>query len=678
MDRIGKLLIIISVALAFCGAARAQGTASTIRHGTTLPATCVAGTGQVFYLTSGAVGLYACNTTNTWTLNPAACTSTVGGQVPTPPNDGSQFLDGTCNFSTPANTAGRVVYAAATQYGLPATGYNSCNASWSGSSTTVTTVATDPIFTVAMIGWTIWGVSKQCQTFDNSGAYQVPIGTITSINNSHSANISTTTSGSCTSGVATGCQLWWVPADSSAALNAAFSDVLLPTGCTRLVLPAGVYGIGSAIVKSGTQSCSFQSGFGDAETERTYDIAGQGVNATTLAIYPTFNGNTCLADTIISQTVCLFGTNIQAGVTIHDLSVDGTGINSVTNAGGCVFAGNYLSNFYNLAVWNWGYTSGMVPYCLVGNRNGNSYASNIWAYGDQRCILTLLGPTTIFGAQCSVNGTSLTVNCSSGATTTYGGSFQSQGQEFEAVVVNAGCPTAGGWSSHDDLVNNEGTNTVGIIAHSNIFLDRTTVVGGSGASAAALNLQDNAIVWANSSSFDNQVGGTGFAFNAAGGSGGEKFFDLGGNILGELPNLAGMTFLPFGGAAGSMGINAQLSGVSACVSSQTLFLFPYGQTATSTCSSATAQTAIGGYVAPRAATLYDLVFSAGTGGVAGDKVTVNVNGVATAITCTYATATSCQDTTHSVVVALGDLISFSITTGVADTTKTPKASVILF
>src|SRR5579864_4742478 len=53
-----------------CGSAFAQftSTASHIRWGASLPAACHPTTGDVFFKTSATVGVYACLTTNTWTL----------------------------------------------------------------------------------------------------------------------------------------------------------------------------------------------------------------------------------------------------------------------------------------------------------------------------------------------------------------------------------------------------------------------------------------------------------------------------------------------------------------------------------------------------------------------------------------------------------------------------------
>jgi hypothetical protein len=101
----------------------ASGTAGQIAEygatGTTVRGATVSG--DVTYATGGAFSIGAGKVTNAMlaglidltskvtgalpSANMVACTSTVGGRVPTPPNDATQYLDGTCAFSTPPGTA---------------------------------------------------------------------------------------------------------------------------------------------------------------------------------------------------------------------------------------------------------------------------------------------------------------------------------------------------------------------------------------------------------------------------------------------------------------------------------------------------------------------------------------------------------------------------------------------
>jgi hypothetical protein len=69
----------------------------------------------------------------------------------------------------------------------------------------------------------------------------------------------------------------------------------------------------------------------------------------------------------------------------------------------------------------------------------------------------------------------------------------------------------------------------------------------------------------------------------------------------------------------------------------------------------------------QAGTLKNLNVNLGTGGKAGDAVTVEIAGVASAITCTFGTGTSCSDTTHSAAITAGQVVTIKVTTGASET-----------
>jgi hypothetical protein len=102
------------------------------------------------------------------------------------------------------------------------------------------------------------------------------------------------------------------------------------------------------------------------------------------------------------------------------------------------------------------------------------------------------------------------------------------------------------------------------------------------------------------------------------------------------------------------------------------FPFPIGQISAFTC---TVTTATSGIPMPAAGTIKNLRFVAGTGGKAGDAVTILKNGSATGMpTCTYGTATTCSDTSTSGSVAAGDTITVKIVTTTSDTTANVHVS----
>lgn len=137
------------------------------------------------------------------------------------------------------------------------------------------------------------------------------------------------------------------------------------------------------------------------------------------------------------------------------------------------------------------------------------------------------------------------------------------------------------------------------------------------------------------------------------------------------PTCASITNAMLGAASYSQGtFVATCSGTA--TSSSTLFLFPIGQISAFTC---TITTATSGIPMPAAGTIKNLRFVAGTGGKAGDAVTILKNASATGMpTCTYGTATTCSDTSTSGSVAAGDLITVKIVTTTTDTTANVQVS----
>ena len=76
-----KLLALALVALSL--PAQIRQPAQNIRFGSSLPATCTANIGQVFFLTSASAGanVYGCTATNTWTVQGGS--ATIGGSIAT-------------------------------------------------------------------------------------------------------------------------------------------------------------------------------------------------------------------------------------------------------------------------------------------------------------------------------------------------------------------------------------------------------------------------------------------------------------------------------------------------------------------------------------------------------------------------------------------------------------------
>lgn len=95
-----------------------------------------------------------------------------------------------------------------------------------------------------------------------------------------------------------------------------------------------------------------------------------------------------------------------------------------------------------------------------------------------------------------------------------------------------------------------------------------------------------------------------------------------------------------------------------------------------TCSGATTATARQLITSPGTLTNFYIVSSANSLGTGGTAATVVLNGTATALTCSIAAAAKvCSDTTHSVAVVPGDVITFSYLTSTSDTAANIGAAV---
>lgn len=68
-----------------------------------------------------------------------------------------------------------------------------------------------------------------------------------------------------------------------------------------------------------------------------------------------------------------------------------------------------------------------------------------------------------------------------------------------------------------------------------------------------------------------------------------------------------------------------------------------------------------------AGTIKNLRVNMGTAGKAGDAVTVEIAGVASALTCTFGASTSCSDVIHSAAVAAGNVLTVKVATGGSET-----------
>jgi hypothetical protein len=154
-------------------------------------------------------------------------------------------------------------------------------------------------------------------------------------------------------------------------------------------------------------------------------------------------------------------------------------------------------------------------------------------------------------------------------------------------------------------------------------------------------------------------------------------YSFSGNIYNCLNGSSGgQWFLQASGTNGSAGTRAFAFCTSSLGSAETEYLNM------AACSGATTATAA--YIVSNYGTLANLEVQAGTavtGGSAKDVLTVMQNGVATTVTCTFATggaATTCSDLAHSVAVSPGDVIQFRFVTATSDGGANIRASVGIY
>lgn len=642
MGRIGKLFLTISFLLCFASTAPAQGTGTTIRYGPSVPTTCVSATGQVFEKTAGNVGLYECSRTNNiW--------SRVGCPV-------NMVCTG--------------------DYGVASDAKYVADAVFTMGSGTVTSAA--GLFTAADVGKTCFGTNAQADITWGTSVVVMPQCTITSYTSANQVgtNQTATASTSATEHLS-GYFVWGTLTGNDTAIENAW--VAAETAGKPLYL------CGDTLVASAHFNTYNAASYGlfssAAGTRRGYSIIGCGSTEAWIIPVPNFDPAPCTGGA--SGASCFLGV---PNVWLYGWSIIGFG-QSILGSGfanktlvemrGSPYSGlNFRLS--DMQFMGWGDQS---PSTTVGVRigegtsgflSGGMISDSIFesfgyktAYIDTGSIAdtleitnTWFAPFTGRSIQVHTGNVSCT-NCAYGLGVVYvenGSRFTDTNGRFSwGQGLGEGAFRATGSGSYIKLI---GT-----------YADTK-----NGSSVTAWSNTGGTIEIASSTILNSAIGATNALYSDGG-----SIIDACGNTFGPInpASVAGF-FTPCGGPAGSIGISAQLSGASACEASKTLYLFPYGQNASVTCSTATAETPIGGYVAYRAGTLQLLTFTAGTGGVAGDAITVYKNGSTTTITCTYGTGTSCSDNTHTVSVAAGDYISFAITTGAMESTKTPVASVVLF
>jgi hypothetical protein len=342
------------------------------------------------------------------------CTPTVGGLVPTPPNDTSLFLNGECLWSHATGSYNTVIDA--TNYGVTSGG-EQFDVGFSNTSHTITFPNND-CPTNAPLGAIIFGTTF-ASTFSGAGSLIIAQGTITGVCNVGSGTLtaSAAAGSDCISGAGTLCSITW-GTDQTSNLATFATDVISDPNCAVGILPAGVFLVQSGFANDiPANSCAAATGSnfqGPAFTG-----IGPYWASTTIVPTPNFDttpgsGNSC--DGGVTQTACFFST---PAAIIANFGISGNGnpctgktdtFTGVELNGGTIEANAYA---YSVLLSNW-CTDDANSIGLLTNSASQVSIQNttISAFGSLPCKNTQHSPNFVYVSvsQCANGTRSTTAN----------------------------------------------------------------------------------------------------------------------------------------------------------------------------------------------------------------------------------------------------------------------------
>ena len=393
-----------------------------------------------------------------------ACTPTVGGLVPTPPNLAAQSLLGNCTWGNGAGSYGNIIDAL--NYGVVAGGQR-FDASFNTSTTISFPNADCP--TTAKVGWLIFGTTHPL-TFSGNGSLVVPLGTITVVCTlaSGTLTVSNAATGNCTpnsTAPGTACEIDYSPDNTTPLTN--FWTAVLASPC----IP-GVLGPGTYLVKKGLFNGN-PNPMGACAVAANVDY-----EFPTLTSLGNFPGSTLIVPTPDFDTTTGFGN-----------SCGGDDSTFVDN--GCFFASPGIQ-INGIEIWGAGQPLSGLASFVIAKINGGQYfqvpvLNNViiagWAAKDIGTIgmqisrisaayLTNVAVNAAGGEPCQFNGTIGNVGvimkggaCANGADTSttgascaeFFGLIQTDGVTLASIEYGAGSQEcviqqAGTWNSTKDYV----------------------------------------------------------------------------------------------------------------------------------------------------------------------------------------------------------------------------------
>jgi len=506
------------------------------------------------------------------------------------------------------------------------------NASAINTSSTITCPSNDCNFIAADVGKTVWATTVPA--VNGTSTLVCGQSTIQSVNSAQSITVAAANDCTSTATVV----LYWGTKDGAAIASAATS-----VGCGTLQFPgfsSRKTGLAAYILVDqpfGNSTATPQQGCG-AGNPALGVINGAGQGATTLILTPDFNWAGCTG-TGATFGVC-FGSAFQQ---VNYMVFSGGGLTGATACpaaaqnkvllathtqagqkfntnlqgicpGTTGLEGIELNSLDDVSTWGGGQAVGQYA-CVA-----NAVATSMF-YND--CDNTSTGGTGLWvkaGAQMQDFGSFHIVNALvNGILNTHGTHFDGTGSNYAVNCTGAGSQ----WLGDGDFINqapNPGGNGLSTASGCKAQARRTAFAGPGGNVAIS-----------NSGSFISE-GGNSVTANIVGGTGPWSGLDV---------------------------LKGACSGTA--TSSATLGLYGLGQSTTLTCTSTTVNL---GVPMGTNGTLLAMEVTATHAGVNASSgvVTLLKNNVATTITCTIGTGTSCFDTNHTVAYVVGDIISIQFTT----------------
>jgi len=487
------------------------------------------------------------------------------------------------------------------------------------------------------------------------------------------------------------CFIWGHPDDSGFA--SLWTAVASSTSCPKIFLAAAYYLVQSPpqLLWGNPNSCvqaspGVSGGFGNTVLNAGMEIEGRGVVNTRLFLAPSFpNGDTC---THFASSASSYVTNLAHGGGCfamplmgkwQDFAIDGgyqvsaSALNTKTLITATVAT---MQNFscYNYGAFVGGNSIGIEAsnqVVLYHVNNAGCGGIGLWADANTTGFMAhrlAVENSSISAAVISSGSFGLIYDQSELAGANHqplgavqivqnnGGTFKMYGGVILICNLAQPCLSSSTWAYRTS-----GSNSV-------LYSDGATISGANGTNNTGINnFNASTNVLINTTVTQS---GTGNSISDVAGS---VTYDLGGNTLNPQNfNLAGAI------VADGHSLTGICTGVGTAASTLALRISGTSVTGTgipTTCTSTTLDAGVAMTQARTVSTMQVTATAAGTNASSG-VVTVLKNGAGTTITCTIGTGTSCNDFTHTVSFAKGDLLSIQFTTQAADTLAGVKAQVI--